>query len=129
VSYADLGAEIVGKCVLLLNYKETLQEVGIEKVLQSLMTTIKRTQTGGEEKAKVGSKWCSVMCSVAMLSRMKTIQSLKVMRRYHAVSFSLVSHLIFLQLVKGLLCCDPANNLGRVLRVELAECLGSKETF
>lgn len=83
VSYTDLGQEVVAKCVYLLNsnYKATLQEVGIEKVLQSLVGTIKRTQTGGEEKAKAGSKWGAVKRSVVMLSRMKTIQSLKVMRR------------------------------------------------
>ena len=85
VSYADLGKDVVDKCVLLLHtdFKHSLSAIGIEKVLQSLMTTIRRTQTGelGDSKGKTGSRWSVVKKSVVSLSRMKTLQGLRVLRR------------------------------------------------
>ena len=135
VSYAQLSKDVVDKCVLLLHtdFKHALTDIGIEKVLQSLMTTIRRTQTGelGEGKAKAGSRWSTVKKSVVTLSRMKTLQGLRVLRRQpeqlqeeDKKQFLVVYHLVMEVLGASLTSVQLAEELERRRNKATARCLG-----
>ena len=85
VSYVEISQGIVEKCVLLLHteYKQTMAEIGIEKILESLVTSIKRTQTETTEGRKISlsakmksSKWTDVKKTVETMGRVKTLQNL-----------------------------------------------------
>jgi len=135
VSYSDLAKDIVQKCILLLHcdYKHALNDIGIDKVLQSFVVTIKRAQSVMEE-SKVGSKWKVVQKAAATVGRMKTLQGLRVMRGAagpledeqgeEKKQFLGVAKLVMEVLGTGVGAADIVEELGKRRNRAAARCTG-----
>jgi hypothetical protein len=69
VSYSQITAQLVEKCVLLLHSEHTqaLNQLGVSKVLTDLLPELSRAQA---PKAAEGSKWASVRGGVASVSKL-----------------------------------------------------------
>jgi len=90
VPYTEIGRNVISKCVLLLHteYKQTMAEIGIEKVLESLITALKHSQTDSESKQLAtsgkakSSKWTDVKKSVETMGKVKTLHNLIALRSF-----------------------------------------------
>jgi hypothetical protein len=90
VPYTEIAQGVLGKCVLLLHteFKQTMTEIGIEKVLESLVTSMKRSPTDTDTKKislsgkMKSSKWTDVKKTVETMGKVKTLHNLIALRGF-----------------------------------------------
>jgi hypothetical protein len=73
-NYTQVTAQLVEKCVVLLNseYKQALNELGVNKVLANLLPGLNRAQSE-QPVLKAGSKWTAVKKVVSSMSKLKLL--------------------------------------------------------
>lgn len=75
ITYTEIGQDIVKKCTILLGseFKLSLNELGVNKVMRNLLSSVVKAQTKEEVKTKEGSRWNKIRDAVGTASTLKNL--------------------------------------------------------